>query len=103
MTFVFIFNKVQCMIEMVSTLYTYVLGDFNANISSDSIILTELEDFRDINNVCLLKNIYFYLILLLANNMVNLLFIGWIIMPCTYRICKNVVLDLLISTSKDPN
>ena len=103
MTFVFIFNKVQCMIEMVSTLYTYVLGDFNANISSDSIILTELEDFRDINNVCSLKNIYFYLILLLANNIVNLLFIGRVIMPWTYRICKNVVLDLLISTSKDPN
>jgi len=48
----FYLNKIQCIIETASTPYTFVLGDFNANISSDSVFGTELIDFCDTNNLC---------------------------------------------------
>ena len=48
----FYLDKFKCIIESASTPYVFILGDFNANIKSQSIFGTELIEFCDMNNLC---------------------------------------------------
>ena len=45
-------DKFKCIIESASTSYVCILGDFSANIQSQSIFGTELIEFCDMNNLC---------------------------------------------------
>ena len=48
----FYLNKINCIIDTASTPYVFILGDFNANINSDTLFGKELIDFCDINHLC---------------------------------------------------
>ena len=44
-------DKFKCIIESADTPYVYILGDFNADIQSQSIFGSELIEFCDMNNM----------------------------------------------------
>ena len=48
----FYLDTFKCIIESASTPYVFILGDFNANMQSQSIFGTELIEFCDMNNLC---------------------------------------------------
>ena len=48
----FYLNKINCIIDTASTPYVFILGDFNANINSDTLFGKELIDFCDFNHLC---------------------------------------------------
>ena len=48
----FYLNKIHCIIDSASTPHVFILGDFNANINSDSLFGKELIEFCDINRLC---------------------------------------------------
>ena len=48
----FYLDKFKCIIESASTPYEFILGDFNANIQSQSIFGTEPIEFCDMNILC---------------------------------------------------
>ena len=48
----FYLNKINCIIDLASTPYVFILGDFNANINSDTLFGKELIDFCNINLLC---------------------------------------------------
>ena len=48
----FYLNKIKCIIESSTTPYVFVLGDFNADIQSESVFGSELIEFCDMNNLC---------------------------------------------------
>ena len=48
----FYINKINCIIDSASTPHVFILGDFNANINSDSLFGKELIEFCDINRLC---------------------------------------------------
>ena len=47
----FYLDKIKCIIESADTPYVYILGDFNADIQSQSIFGSELIEFCDMNNM----------------------------------------------------
>ena len=47
----FYLDKFKCIIESVNTPYVFILGDFNADILSQSIFGSELIEFCDMNNL----------------------------------------------------
>ena len=48
----FYLNKLQCIIESSNTPYIFAMGDYNANIKSESVFGSELTEFCDLNNLC---------------------------------------------------
>ena len=48
----FYLNKLQCIIESSNTPYTFAIGDYNANIKSESVFGSEITEFCDLNNLC---------------------------------------------------
>ena len=58
----FYLNKLQYIIESANTPYVLILGDYNADIQSESVFGSELINFCDTN--ILLIDLYFYLTLL---------------------------------------
>ena len=50
----FYLDKIRCIIDAASTPYIFVLGDFNANLKSESVFGSELIEFCDVNNLCLI-------------------------------------------------
>ena len=50
----FFLGKFNCIIESADTPYVYILGDFNADIQSQSIFGSELIEFWDMNNMSLI-------------------------------------------------
>ena len=69
----FYLNKLQCIIEAANTPYVFILGDYNANIQSESIFGYELINFCDINSLCFIDRslVYLTLLHLLAKPMVQ--------------------------------
>ena len=59
----FYFNKINRIIDTTSTPYVFILGDFNANINSDTLFGKELIDFCKINHSCFTDKNMLYLIL----------------------------------------
>ena len=47
-------DKIRCIIDVASTPYIFVLGDFNADLKSESVFGSELIEFCDVNNLCLI-------------------------------------------------
>ena len=47
----FYLNEIKIIIESVNTPYVYVLGDFNADIQSDSVFGSELVEFCTLNKL----------------------------------------------------
>ena len=47
----FYLNKIKIIIESANTPYVFVLGDFNADIQSDSVFLSELVEFCNLNKL----------------------------------------------------
>ena len=47
----FYLDKFKCIIESAETPYVYILGDFNADIQSQSIFGSELIEFCDMYNM----------------------------------------------------
>ena len=47
--YIFYLNKIKIIIESANTPYVYVLGDFNADIQSDSVFGSELVEFCNLN------------------------------------------------------
>ena len=45
-------DKIRCIIDAASTPYIFVLGDFNADIKSDSVFGSELIEYCDNNSLC---------------------------------------------------
>ena len=60
----FYLNKINCIIDTALTPYVFILGDFNANINSDTLFGKEFIDFCNINHLCFTDKICFYLILI---------------------------------------
>ena len=50
----FYLDKIRCIIDAASTPYIFVLGDFNADLKSESVFGSELIEFCDVNNLCLI-------------------------------------------------
>ena len=48
----FYLDKIRCIIDAASTPYIFVLGDFNADIKSDSVFGSELIEYSDNNSLC---------------------------------------------------
>ena len=46
----FYLDKIRCIIDAVSTPYIFVLGDFNADLKSESVFGSEVLEFCDVNN-----------------------------------------------------
>ena len=44
-------NKIKTIIESANTPYVFVLGDFNADIQSDSVFGSELVEFCNLNKL----------------------------------------------------
>ena len=75
----FYLDKFKCIIESANTPYVFILGDFNADILSQSIFGSELIEFCDMNNLSfidksILPEIHLHL---LVKHMAQHL--GWII------------------------
>ena len=49
--YIFYLNKIKIIIESANTPYVYVLGDFNADIQSDSVFGSELVEFCNLNKL----------------------------------------------------
>ena len=49
--FCFYLNKLQYIIETANTPYVFILGDYNADIQSESVLGSELINFRDTNSI----------------------------------------------------
>ena len=70
--YIFYLNKIKIIIESAKTPYVYVLGDFNADIQSDSVFGSELVEFCNLNKFDFIDRIilpYLALLLLLARPM----------------------------------
>ena len=50
--FCFYLDKVKCITESANTPYVFAVGDFNADIKSNSIFGSELIEFCNMNNLC---------------------------------------------------
>ena len=48
----FYLNKLQCIIESANTPHVFILGDYNADIQSESVFGSELINFCDMNSLC---------------------------------------------------
>ena len=48
----FYLNKLQCILESANTPYVFILGDYNADIQSESVFGSELINFCDITGLC---------------------------------------------------
>ena len=48
----FYLNKLQCIIESSNTPYIFALGNYNANVQSESVFGSELIKFCVLNNLC---------------------------------------------------
>ena len=48
---VFYLNKLQCIIGLANTPYIFILGDYNADIQSESVFGSELINLCD-NSLC---------------------------------------------------
>ena len=48
----FYLDKIRCIIDAASTPYIFVLGDFNADVKSDSVFGSELIEYCDNNILC---------------------------------------------------
>ena len=49
--FCFYLNKLQYIIESARTPYVFILGDYNADIQSESVFISELINFCDTNSL----------------------------------------------------
>ena len=49
--YIFYLNKIKIIIESANTPYVFVLGDFNADIQSDSVFGSELVEFCNLNKL----------------------------------------------------
>ena len=70
----FYLNEIKIIIESVNTPYVFVLGDFNADIQSDSVFGSELVEFCNLNKLDFIDRITLpsiALLLLLARPMVQ--------------------------------
>ena len=53
----FYLNKLQCIIGSANTpYYILILGDYNADIQSESVFGSELINFCDINSLCFMDS-----------------------------------------------
>ena len=50
--FCFYLEKVKCITESANTRYVFAVGDFNADIKSNSVFGSELIEFRNMNDLC---------------------------------------------------
>ena len=63
--YIFYLNKIKIFIESANTPYVFVLGDFNADIQSDSVFGSELVEICNLNLILLIdytsiQLFYFY-------------------------------------------
>ena len=57
--YIFYLNKIKIIIESANTPYVFVLGDFNADIQSDSVFGSELVEFCNLNKLDFIDRIIF--------------------------------------------
>ena len=67
--YIFYLNKIKIIIESANTPYVFVLGDFNADIQSDSVFSSELVEFCNLNKLDFIDIFHLALLLLLARPM----------------------------------